>query len=70
MTKANKELMRQARESLDGNWGMAVGTFLVYALLIGSIQFIPFAGLLVAGPMTVGISTFSLALSRKQEVRL
>ena len=33
MIKANKELMRQARESLDGNWGMAVGTLLVYTLL-------------------------------------
>ncbi|MGB1172052.1 MAG: DUF975 family protein [Flavobacteriaceae bacterium] len=70
MIKANKELMRQARESLDGNWGMAVGTLLVYTLLIGSIQFIPFAGFLVAGPMAVGLSIFTLALSRKQAARL
>ena len=29
MVKENTELMAEARESLSGNWGLAVGTFLV-----------------------------------------
>ena len=34
--KENKELMAEARASLSGNWGLAVGTFLVYIIIVGS----------------------------------
>ena len=40
----NKELMAEARASLSGNWGLAVGTFLVYIIIVGSIQLIPTIG--------------------------
>jgi uncharacterized membrane protein len=69
MKTENSVLMRQARESLVGNWGLAVGTFLVYMLIAVGIQNIPKAGpilsLLVSGPMMLGITIFSLSLSRK-----
>ena len=42
--KENKELMAEARASLSGNWGLAVGTFLVYIIIVGSIQLIPTIG--------------------------
>ena len=32
MVTSNKELMTQARKSLSGRWGLAVGTFFVYNL--------------------------------------
>ena len=35
MMKENKELMAEARASLSGNWGLAVGTFLVYIIIVG-----------------------------------
>jgi uncharacterized membrane protein len=64
----NKILMLQARESLKGKWGLAVGTFLVYLLIVCGISSIPRAGsllsLLISGPMMVGLATFSLAISR------
>ena len=44
MMKENKELMAEARASLSGNWGLAVGTFLVYIIIVGSIQLIPTIG--------------------------
>ena len=74
MVKENKELMAEARESLSGNWGLAIGTFLVYGIIISSLQFIPVVGsvlaLFIAGPMLVGISMFSLSLSRGENARL
>ena len=72
--KENKELMAEARASLSGNWGLAVGTFLVYIIIVGSIQLIPTIGdvlfLFIAGPMAVGICIFTLSLSRNENARL
>ncbi len=74
MMKENKELMAEARASLSGNWGLAIGTFLVYTIIIASLQVIPVVGgvlgLFIAGPMAVGISMFSLSLSRGENARL
>ena len=74
MMKENKELMAEARASLSGNWGLAVGTFLVYIIIVGTLQVIPVIGgvigLFIAGPMSVGISMFTLSLSRDENARL
>jgi len=70
----NRELMAKARESLSGKWGLAIGTFLVYGLIVGGIGVVPLAGsiavLLIAGPMAVGLATFSLTLARKEDAKL
>jgi uncharacterized membrane protein len=77
MKTENVVLMRMARESLKGKWGLAIGTFVVYILIIGAIQGItqlfPLAGLIsliIAGPMAVGLAIFSINISRNQEARL
>ena len=74
MVKENTELMAEARESLSGNWGLAIATFLVYGIIISIFQVIPTVGpvlvLFIAGPMLVGISMFSLSLSRGENARL
>ena len=74
MMKENKELMAEARASLSGNWGLAVGTFLVYIIIVGTLQVIPVIGgvigLFIAGPMAVGICIFTLSLSRDENARL
>ena len=74
MVKENTELMAEARESLSGNWGVAIATFLVYGLIISIFQVIPTVGsvlaLFIAGPMLVGVSMFSLSLSRGENARL
>lgn len=68
MQTENKILMRQARESLKGKWGLAIGTCIVYGLVL---TVIPLLGpLLLSGPMAVGMATFALAISRTQEARL
>jgi uncharacterized membrane protein len=74
MKTENKVLMSQAREALSGKWGLAIGTFLVYFLIVAGIQIIPILGaiapLIIEGPMVVGLAIFSLALSRNQDARL
>ena len=74
MMKENKELMAEARASLSGNWGLAIATFLVYGIIISIFQVIPTVGsvlaLFIAGPMLVGVSMFSLSLSRGESARL
>lgn len=69
--KDNVLLMKEAREALAGRWGLAVGFCFLYMLVlmvaraphkVGSLL-----GLIIGGPMLFGLSTFSLAFSRRQE---
>lgn len=74
MKTENTELIKQARESLTGKWSLAIGTFIVYILVILTIQLIPIAGiiatLLITGPMNLGLVIFSLSISRNQDAEL
>ncbi len=76
MNNNNSELMKLAKESLKGKWGLAIGTFLVYGLVIAGIQqtseHYPLASIIIlfiSGPLAVGISLFSLSIARNEEVR-
>ena len=74
MNTENETLMRQARESLKGNWLLAVGTFLVYlliALIPSSIKYVGFIiSLLISGPFALGLAIFSLSIARGQEAKM
>lgn len=74
MASENAVLMSQARQSLQGKWGLAIGTFIVYFLIVGASNGIPLLGnvgsLILGGPMAVGIAIFSLHLGRNQEAKL
>ncbi|NOU48120.1 MAG: DUF975 family protein [Bacteroidales bacterium] len=77
MKTENVVLMKMAKESLSGQWGLAIGAFIIYFLVVGAIQvpsiFFPATGLLsliIAGPMAVGVSYFSLSLSRRQQANV
>lgn len=74
MSKGNADLMKMARETLRGKWGLAIGTSVVYILIVGVLQAIPYlkviATLLLTGPMVLGLAVFFLSLSRGQEFRL
>ncbi|MBN2531213.1 MAG: DUF975 family protein [Deltaproteobacteria bacterium] len=62
--------MAMARQVLSGAWGLAIGTYLVYGLVTGVIQSVPYLGglamLIVGGPFTLGLATFSLKFSRQE----
>ncbi len=73
MTKENVVLMKMARETLKGKWGLAIGAFLVVFLIQGAISSFPreegVLVLLIGGPFALGMAIFSLSLSRNQEAR-
>ena len=78
MKTANSVLMKQARESLVGKWGLAIGVLVVYLFITVLFKSIPDKGhyplllimdlcnLLVSGPLALGLAIFSLSLSRNQ----
>lgn len=74
MKTENKILMKMARESLAGKWGLAVGTFAVYLVIniitAGIKDVGPVISLLVSGSFAVGISLFALSISRNKEAKL
>jgi len=74
MKTENKLLKLQARESLAGKWGLAVGTFALYfviCMIVGSIKKIGFViSLIISGPLSVGVAIFSLSISRGGQAKL
>lgn len=74
MKTENVELMRMARASLKGKWGLAIGTLLVYMAIAVVPQFIPIVGpiavLIITGPLGLGLAYFSLSISRNQDAKL
>jgi len=66
--------MQKAYEALSGKWGLAVGTFFIYILILGGIQVVPIVGsiaaLIIAGPMALGLVIFTLSISRNKEAKL
>lgn len=82
MAKENSLLVQEAKESLNGKWGLAIGTYLVYMLIVGVVIFIfsftPYVGdyaasivtLLIGGPFALGIAIFALSISRNQDASL
>ncbi len=74
MKTENKILMKMARESLVGKWGLAVGTSAVYLVISAAIVNIkdvgPIISLLVSGSFAIGISLFALSISRNKEASL
>ncbi|HDP35057.1 MAG TPA: DUF975 family protein [Candidatus Hydrogenedentes bacterium] len=73
-TTENKELMAQARRSLEGRWGVAAGATAVFFLIGFGLEFIPYIGTIVnhviRGALTIGLSTFFLALARGQKAEV
>jgi len=74
MNTENKVLMKQARESLEGKWGLAIGTFIVYLILSAVLQLVPKVGpvvsIFISGPFALGITIFSLNLARNREAKI
>ena len=69
----NKILMANARQALDGNWGVAIGGTVMYWLIPIFIAFIPFVGRLIqsiiSAGLLLGVVALSLSLSRKQPTK-
>ncbi|HBY17882.1 MAG TPA: hypothetical protein DEH00_01765 [Candidatus Marinimicrobia bacterium] len=71
MVKENVVLIRETRDVLSGRWGLAVGVFFIYMIIIGALNGTHESGsllwILLAGPFSLGAAIFSLSLARRQE---
>tara|TARA_Y100000385_G_scaffold243724_1_gene261358 strand:- start:25883 stop:26485 length:603 start_codon:yes stop_codon:yes gene_type:complete len=77
MKKDNTVLMRMARQSLEGKWGVAIPTIFIYLLITGGLQGVieafPLASivsLIVTGPLVLGIAGFALNICRGKEAKI
>ena len=64
------QLMDKAKNALSGKWGLAAGAFFVMMLVsvVGSL--IPFASILIGGPLTLGMAIFSQKIARNQDAQI
>ncbi len=60
------QLMELAKEKLTGKWGMAVGVTAIYFIGAALLQVIPFASLILSGPLAYGLAYYFLKVSRSQ----
>ena len=71
--KENSQIMTDAKDSLDGKWSLAVGTFFILILLSIGVSLIPWAGqiasILIAGPLVIGGAYFALNITRDQQAK-
>jgi len=67
MKTENRILMSKAIDSLSGNWGLSIGTYLVFGLISGVGGVI---GLIIGGPMRLGSAIFSLNLASGKKIEL
>jgi len=67
-------IIQNAKESLKGKWGLAIGTFVIYTLITGGAGAIAapasIISLLIGGPFALGAASFSLNIARGKEARL
>lgn len=70
----NSDIMTYARQNLAARWGLVIGFMILLQLITNAVAFIPIAGIIVvllcAGALTVGQSTFYLAVVRDADPRI
>lgn len=68
------EITKSARESLKNYWGLAIGACVIYIFIQVVVGIVPIAGtlagLIISGPLMLGLTYFSLSISRGQEPKL
>lgn len=74
MKTENAVLMRQARESLSGKWKFVIAVSALYTAITFAVSSIrgsgPLLSLIISGPMGVGFSIFTLAVSRGKQTEV
>lgn len=68
--KENSELRAIARQQLNGGWLAAVGTLLVYSLIIGGSGIAGIGPLILGGPLMLGLTGYFLKKARGESVKL
>jgi uncharacterized membrane protein len=67
---ANTELMSEAKQSLQGNWVIAIGVMLVYLIVAAASGFIPLGSLVLGGPLALGYIIFNKKIACGEEPKI
>lgn len=74
MTTENIILMQNAKNSLKGKWGLAIGTCVIYILVTGILTAGKTVGsivsLIISGPFALGLAIFSISIARNEEANV
>ena len=62
-------LKQRALDSLSGNWGPVIGTYLVYFLVMSAIQWTYVGQFIIGGSLSLGLAIYNLSISRGQDFR-
>lgn len=70
----NRDLMAQARSALDGHWGVAIGSLVIYILINIVLTIIPVIGdivsFVISGPLMLGWTLFFMTLARGEAAEI
>lgn len=58
------ELRQKARAQLEGKWGKTVLVYLLFLIIVGAI---PGLGLILGGPLLLGLTYYFIAVARNEE---
>lgn len=67
---SRSQIMREAREALSDNWGLAAVTMLVYFFFSAISGIIPGSTFIIAGPLAIGLSIWSLKIARYEDAQV
>ena len=65
-----KDYRKLAWNRLSGNWGVAILTILLYALIVGALSFTGIGTLILTGPLYVGVIAVFVQLARTGSTKL
>ena len=63
------QVKMQAKESLKGNWGIAIGVIMVAGILLSVASYVPFGSLVLTGVFAAGLAIVMLEIVRNWEVK-
>ena len=67
---ANTELMNEAKKSLQGNWGIAIGGMFVYIIVAAASGLIPLGSLILGGPLALGYIIFNKKIAAADDPKI
>jgi uncharacterized membrane protein len=74
MNTSNKIIVNEALEALKGKWKLVIKVTAIFFIISLITRFIPLLGpivsLIIAGPIALGMASFYLSISRKQNATL
>jgi len=60
------KLIESSKKDLEGNWGAILGALILYIIISMVSSMIPFASLMIEGPLTLGLTFVALSIVRNK----